>query len=242
MKHNTNKSAFTLVELIVAVAILSLIIVTLASTFNAIVGATRSGAEATEHIQREWVAVKTIEEAVSGMVFFEENQDKYQFIVDSDFDYPKFSFIARLPDHFLGSRYFNGQNLRRIEFAIEQNEDRDTKMLVMYQTSPLAGTDNDLIDERPYWILVKDLDHFYIRYWDTNVNEWVYDWEDPNIIPTRIEIEMALMRPDGSTPILKDVRKRELIIYSIKITQSEHAPPLPRSRWPRRDSRGNDRK
>lgn len=227
MKRKRHQSAFTLVETVVAVAILSLMIVAVYSTFDAVLGVTRTGARAAEQAHRERVALKTIEDALNGLVYYEQNQEQYGFIVDSDFDYPRFSFVSRLPADFLGNNDFNGQRLRRVEFAVEQSEDGESRSLVMYQYAMLENADSNLDQEPRPWILADNLDQIYISYWSTIVNDWVPEWEEATSIPTRIRFEMALTQPDGSAALVKDIQKREMVILSNNITQAEQNPPVP---------------
>ena len=67
-KHK--QRAFTLVEIIMAVAIVGLIGAIIFSTFNSTVDVTDSGAEAAEQVQRERIAVKTIEDAFNSCLLY----------------------------------------------------------------------------------------------------------------------------------------------------------------------------
>ena len=71
------QSAFTLVEAMVAVTILSLIVAMVYGTFFSVMRVTQTGAKATQQIQRERIALKTIEAALSGIVYYEQNQQHY---------------------------------------------------------------------------------------------------------------------------------------------------------------------
>ena len=101
-KHK--QRAFTLVEIIMAVAIVGLIGAIIFSTFNSTVDVTDSGAEAAEQVQRERIAVKTIEDAFNSMVYYEQNRDKYTFDVYSEeaSEFSDISFPTRVPPDFLG--------------------------------------------------------------------------------------------------------------------------------------------
>ena len=125
------QAAFTLVEAIVAMGILSMVLVMVYQTFYSVLQTTQIGADATEQVQRERIVLKTIEDALSGVVYYEQNQEHYGFVADTlDFDYPAISFVSRVPPDFLGSKEFGAQSLRRVEFRVEDDETSDGRALV----------------------------------------------------------------------------------------------------------------
>lgn len=226
------QAAFTLIEAMVAVAILSLIIAMIYGTFFSVLNVTKTGSEAAEKIQRERVALNTIEAALSGIVYYEQNQDRYAFTADTaDYNYPIFSFVSRVPPEFIGSKEFGAQTLRRIEFAIEEDE-LHGKSLVMYQTAVLHSTDTFGIadnEDRRRWLLSPGLDYFYVFFWSTSVKDWIPEWDQTNSVPERLKFEMAVKPADGGDIQLSDVHKREIMIYAQNISQAQHSPPLPRA-------------
>ena len=180
------KAAFTLVETIVAVAILSLVLTSVYGVFFSVLNTTKKGAEAAVQVQRQRIALKTIEDALSGIVYYEQNQQHYAFVADTlDFDHPSISFVSRVPPDFMGSKEFNGQNLRRIEFVVEDDEMKiGERALVMYQTPVLQPLDAAVMEEPRRWVLGSNLAQYGILFWDKDIdpeiNGWLADWEDTN--------------------------------------------------------------
>ena len=125
MKRKSKLLGFTLVEAIMSVAILSMVLAMVYGVFFSMLRGTEAGAETALQVQRNRVALKTLEDAFSGLVYYEPDKDNpntgvYAFIVDTlDFDYPSVSFVSRVPPDFLGSKEFGSQTLRRITFQIE---------------------------------------------------------------------------------------------------------------------------
>ena len=120
----SKKTAFTLVETIVAVAILSLVLTSVYGVFFSVLNTTKKGAEAAVQVQRQRIALKTIEDALSGLVYYEQNQSIYGFMANTeDYDYPSISFVSRVPPDFLGNKDFGSERLRRITFQVEDDED-----------------------------------------------------------------------------------------------------------------------
>ena len=245
------QAAFTLVEAIVAMGILSMVLVMVYQTFYSVLQTTKIGADATEQVQRERIVLKTIEDALSGVVYYEQNQEHYAFVADTlDFNYPSISFVSRVPPDFLGSKEFGAQSLRRVEFVVEDapvevevevngktiREIRDERALVMYQTPILLPIDATELEEPKRWVLGPGLDTFMVMFWSTINSEWLPDWEETNSVPTRLKIEIAFKLNDGSAAQLADLHKREIVIFSDTITQAMQNPKMPASKS--RGSRG----
>ena len=132
-QHQKRAAGFTLVEAIVAVSILGMVSFMVFKSLLSVMGATKMGAEAADQVQRERVAIKTVEVGLRGMVYYEQNDEMYALKMDiTDPDYPYFSFVARVPPDFIGSREFNGQALRRLTFFVDDVD--ESRALVLEQS------------------------------------------------------------------------------------------------------------
>ncbi len=243
-RHQKGPGAFTLVEVIVAVAILGMVTFMVFQSLLSVVNATKRGAEAADQVQRERVAIKTVEDGLRGMVFYEQNQDMYALIMDlTDPDYPYFSCVSRVPPDYIGSREFNGQTLRRLAFLVENID--DTRALVLEQSHVMRAPEGEETLPVIRSILVPNLDQFIIYPWSTSAEDWVSEWPDTNSLPSRVKVEMALTRLDGGNIQLKNIVKREVVIHSVSITKNNQNPDIPAgstssgSRGSRGGSRGS---
>ena len=232
------QSGFTLVEAIVAVAIFSLVLMLVYGTFTSVLRVTKAGSDATKQVQRERIALKTIVDALSGIVYYEQNQERYAFEADTaDPDYPALSFVSRLPPDFLGSKEFGPQRLRRIDFIVEDVEVElevdgmkslsNERSLVMYQTPILQPVEDINLTDRRGWVLGPRLDSFDVYFWSTIQNDWIPEWIETNSVPARLKFEMSFRGKDGSPAEIVDIHKREIMIFSDSITQAQQNPPLP---------------
>jgi hypothetical protein len=190
-----------------------------------VMGATKMGTEAAEQVQRERVAIKTVEVGLRGMVYYEQNQDMYALDQNPDQDYPYFSFVARVPPDFIGSREFNGQALRRLSFFVDDVD--ESRALVLEQSHVMRTPQGE--DPVPVVrsILAPQLEQFMIFFWSTSAEAWIDEWTETNSLPSRVKVEMALTRQDGGDVQLKDIHKREVAIHSISITKANQNPDLP---------------
>ena len=92
------KRGFTLLEILVSIAILGMILLTIYSTWMMILRADRAGKYAAAEAQRERMASRTIEEALSCVQSFNESLQYYGFVADNGDE--TLSFVARLPSSF----------------------------------------------------------------------------------------------------------------------------------------------
>ncbi len=101
-----------------AIAIFSLVMAAIYSSWTLILRATRVGEEAAAQVQRRRVAVRTIENALMCVQSFQASQQYYTFVVQNG-DEPLLSFTARLPDDFPRNGRFGDFNMRRVTFTVE---------------------------------------------------------------------------------------------------------------------------
>lgn len=224
-QHQKRAAGFTLVEAIVAVGILGMVSFMVFKSLLSVMGATKMGAEAADQVQRERVAIKTVEVGLRGMVYYEQNQDMYALEQIPDQDYPYFSFVARVPPDFIGSREFNGQALRRLSFFVDDVD--ESRALVLEQRHVMRTPQGE--DPVPVVrsILAPQLDQFMILFWSTSAEAWIDEWTETNSLPSRVKVEMALIRQDGGDVQLKDIHKREVVIHSVSVTKANQNPSLP---------------
>ena len=224
------QAAFTLVEAIVSVAVLSIVLAMVYGVFFSLARSTVAGAEASVEIQRQRIALKTIEDSLSGLVYYEQSKEHYSFLADTTiFEYPSISFVSRVPPDFLGNKEFGSQRLRRIEFTVEDDEDLG-RSLVMYQEALMQPVNTQDIREPKRWVLGPNLDTFFFVFWSTINNEWVSEWTETNSVPSRLKFELAFKGADGEAARIEEIQKREIVVFSESITQAMQNPPLPQAR------------
>jgi type II secretion system protein J len=222
------RNGFTLVEAIVAVAILGMVSFMMFRSLLSVLDATQIGAEAADHVQRERVAIKTVEDGLRGMVYYEQNQGMYALTVNPDPDAPSFSFVSRVPPNYLGSRDFKGQTLRRLQFSVEYIN--DTRALILEQSHVMRAPDGEEAMPVVRSVLAPDLAEFIIHFWSTSTEDWIDEWTETNSLPSRVKVEMALTRQDGGGMQMIDILKREVVIHSVSITKNNQNPDLPAGR------------
>jgi prepilin-type N-terminal cleavage/methylation domain-containing protein len=180
--------AFTLLELMLAIAIFSVVLAAIYSSWILILRATKVGQEAAAQVQRRRVAVRTIESALMCVQSFQASQQYYTFIIQNG-DEPLLSFTARLPDDFPRNGRFGDFNMRRVTFTVEPGPDME-KDLVLRQNPILMDMDKDE-QEHPL-VLARNVKSFTTECWDPTQKDWTDKWDNTNQIPALVRFTLVL--------------------------------------------------
>ena len=193
--HFKCRRAFTLIEIMVAIAIFMLVIAAIYSTWALVMRATVVGQNAAAQAQRQRIALRTIEDSLMCVQSFQASQKYYSFIVENG-EAATLSFAARVPDVFPRNGKFGDFNLRRVTFALEAGPD-GLKNLVLRQNPILMDMDDD--EKKFPLVLARNVKKFVVECWDTNKFEWISEWTDTNSIPpsVRVGVVLATKPPPG---------------------------------------------
>jgi prepilin-type N-terminal cleavage/methylation domain-containing protein len=200
LKKKSRRGAFTLVEIMVAIAIFGMIVAAIYSTWVLILKSSRVGQETAAQIQRQRITVRTIEDSLTCVQSFQASMKYYSFIVQNG-DQPMLSFAARVPGTFPRNGRFGDLNLRRLTFTVEAGPDSE-KDLVLRQNPILMDVDPD--EQSNPLVLARNVKTFTIECLDTNTG-WVTEWNDTNSIPSQLRYSLVLGGNDdfrGAAPTL----------------------------------------
>jgi len=194
LKKNLHHRAFTLIEIMVAIAIFMLVVAAVYSTWILILKSSAVGQEAAAQVQRQRIAVRTIEDSLTCIQSFQASMQYYGFYVTNG-DMPTLSFTARLPDIFPRNGRFGDFNLRRLTFTVEPppadlGYDNSEKDLVLRQNPILM--DMDPVEQSTPLVLARNVKDFTIECWDTNAQDWATEWVNTNSIPTAVRVTLTL--------------------------------------------------
>lgn len=212
----TRPRAFTLIEILISMAILTVVVAAIYSTWMSIIRATQRGEKAAADVQRSRMAVQSVESALTGAAMFSENVMHYSFDVDTSSEFALLSFVSRLPESFPGSGMFPGEPLRRVTFSVEPG-DEGNNALVMRQQPMLEEIQ---AGDEPYGItLAKNINRFELEFWDTNVNDWAYEWLYTNQLPKLVRVLLAFGDENNVVLSSQDVVAKVVSIPSEAVTR-----------------------
>ena len=222
-RHNHGRRGFTLVEILIAMAIFMVIIGAIYASWTAILRASQAGSRAAAEVQRTRMTVKCIEEAVASTVFFTENAEFYSFEADTTSDFAYLSLVSRLPASFPGSGLFGNESLRRVAFEVVPGEGGN--QLMMMQSSTLQVLEET---DTPYTItLATNISQFTLEFWDDTAEEWAYEWLETNSVPRMVRVSLAFAGPNSSTYASAETAQTKTIyLAGTAITKDYQMPDL----------------
>ena len=194
-----SRSAFTIIEVMLALGIFSMILISIYSVWTGILKASKAARSAADGAQRARISIRAIEDALVTAQMFTANMPPqnpdayYSFLADTAGDYGSLSFVAHLPATFPGVGRFGDQIVRRITFTTEAGKDRDSGLnLVMRQGPMLMAVDKEY---EPYsLVLAKDVTTFGFEFWGLDKNEWKWldHWDSTNSLPLLVRVWLGV--------------------------------------------------
>ncbi|MDX1950933.1 MAG: type II secretion system protein [Verrucomicrobiota bacterium] len=176
-------AAFTIIEIMVAIGIFSMVIAAIYSSWTAILRGSRSGLSAAADVQRTRVALRALEEALGSAILYADNSKYYSFFADTSGETAALSFVARLPASFPGSGLFQGQSLRRVSFYVENGQ------FMLAQSPVLEATE---LLGKPYTIVLSTNTRvFAAEFYDIRTNDWSAEWLYTNQVPKLMRVAVG---------------------------------------------------
>ena len=189
------RKAFTLLEVMLALGLLSLLITAVYSTWSGIVKASKVGTSAAVVAQRERATMRVLQEAIVGAQLFVANPNYYSFEAQNG-DATTLSFVAKLPESFPRSGKFKNLggsqldfDVRRVAFSVEPGPDRN-KQLVLRQNPIFMELDED--EQTHPVVLADNVDKLSLEFWDTTANDWTDTWLLTNQLPKMVKVSLQL--------------------------------------------------
>src|SRR2546430_1956016 len=195
--------AFTLLEIMIAISIFSLVLAAIYSSWTAILRARKVAGDATASVQRARISIRIIEDSLGSAESFVRNANYYSFVGENGSE-GSLSFVARLAKSFPRSGKFGDFDVRRLTFTVEKGSDT-SRQLVLRQNPVLMDLD---IDEKEHpLILAKNVQEFQLQFWDLRLNDWTDEWTQTNQIPKLVMVTLKLSDSPYSTQVSEDITR-----------------------------------
>lgn len=209
-KHDP-QDAFTLLEIMVALALFALVGAAIYSSWFAVLRGSQVGLTSAAKVQRARVAMQIIEDALCSTRSFDADGTNYYFYGINGAN-ATLSFVSKLPASFPRSGKFGDLDVRRVEFALVEGPDA-SKQLVLRQRPLLMELPKD--ENFHPVVIAKDVKKFAMEFWDlhppkntinnnaSDVVDWIKDWDEErtNRLPAMVKIVLQFKGDDfGQTP------------------------------------------
>jgi type II secretion system protein J len=200
---------FTLVEIMIAFAIFGVLVMAVYSTWTVILRSKQVANEVAARIQRQRIAIHTLEDSLMCVQSCQASPAYYSFFVQNG-SQPMLSFVARVPAFFPRNGRFGDFNLRRLTYTLEAGAGSE-KDLVLRQNPILTDMDPD---ENAFpLVLARDVQDFVVECWDTNQMDWVDEWLDTNSIPPLLRVSLVT-GPDAGLLITRLIATPSMMLPS----------------------------
>ena len=193
----------------IAFAIFGMLVAAIYSTWLLILRSKQVGNDAAAQVQRQRIAVRTLEDSLTCIQSCQASLAYYNFVVQNG-DQPMLSFVSRVPAVFPRNSRFGDFNLRRLTFTLESGPDSE-RDLVLRQNPILMDVDAD--EKGTPLVLARNVQDFLVECWDTNAMDWAGEWTDTNTIPPLLRVNLVL----GSTANPNDKSSALTITRTIAI-------------------------
>lgn len=221
-RNQRGTRGFTLVEILVAMAIFALVMAAIYATWSLILKSKSIGEAATAQIQRERIAIRMIEEALMSTRSFAADIQHYAFVAENG-ENATLSFVARLPKSFPRSGRFGDFDVRRVTFALESGRNFGERELVLRQQPILMDLDED--EENHPLVLAKGVREMAFQFWDPRANDWVDEWVQTNQIPKLVKVSVQFGSPNQShSSQARDEVTRMIALPSITVPATWQVP------------------
>lgn len=187
------RCGFTLLEILVAIAIFTAVLVAIYASWSSVIHGTRVGLTAAAEAQRTRMAMRTLTDALMSAEMFNANARYYSFIADTSSDFAYLSMASCLSKSFVGSGLFGDMVVRRVTFSVEPGTNSDYQ-LVMYQQPLLVET--NVNEQLGPLVLARDISLFTLEFWDIRTNGWTTEWLYTNQLPKMVRVSLGYGRPN----------------------------------------------
>ncbi|MBX7079152.1 MAG: prepilin-type N-terminal cleavage/methylation domain-containing protein [Nannocystaceae bacterium] len=210
MPRRRNQRGTTLIEVMIALAVLAMIVASVWSGFRGTMNAMRS----TEEIQNRYAIVRnglTRMQSELMMTYLSHNRpldDVRQYTLldgldNNDRDDLTFSTFA----HLRMRKDANESDQCVLQYFVEKDpEDSRRTHLYRRESRRLTGDKADQLDEYfPAYVLIEDVVEFDVKYWDDRQREWLDEWRttrndmQPDRLPQRVKIRVVVQ--DGTDEV-----------------------------------------
>jgi Tfp pilus assembly protein PilE len=218
-----HEAGVTLIEILIAVAILMMVVAAIYSTWTSILKATRVGLDAAAAAQRERLSMEVLQQALAYAQMYVVNGRWYWFQAENG-DEARISFVTRPPKAFPRGGKFGEFDLRRVEFALRPGEDGG-KELILRQAPLLMEFDEDEL-EHPL-VLARNVKDLKFSFYDQQKDDWQDEWANTNKVPQMVLVNLSLgaSRTYSTGPEMTRDVARIITVHGIGV-QPQHQRPM----------------
>ncbi|HTS16731.1 MAG TPA: prepilin-type N-terminal cleavage/methylation domain-containing protein [Verrucomicrobiae bacterium] len=218
-----SRSGFTLLEVLLAVAVLGMLVMCVYGTWNAALTSWRRGSQVTEDFQRERIVMDALTELTKSAIFFASSPSLYTFVATKNPGIGDSISFVTASDAYLPPSEAIAAGMRRVVISLEQDEYRRTYLAIVNEPALRPNDDSSLPPLQAH-VISMDVSGFNVRYRDPRDGNWSDTWEEEQMPPSAVEYTIAFGERDGRTPPVVVTRAVEIPVAA---TIAGGGAPLP---------------
>ena len=208
------RRAFTLVEIMIALAIFAGVMIAIYSSWSSILRGRKIGLEAAREAQRSRVAVRALENSLVSLEMFQANIKYFYFFADTSGDFASLSFVARLPKSFPRGGDFGDQVVRRLAFTVEPGTNSENVLLL--RQNPILFDPSVDEEENPL-VLGRNVRVFTLEFWGPRSRDWEPEWLYTNQLPNLIRFSLGFGQPNQKILKPEEIVTRVVTLSAVPI-------------------------
>ena len=216
-QQNRARLGFTLVEVMLAVTILSLLIASIYATWSTTLMAWHRGNDASAVFQRQRIVMDTLTELAQSVVYFPSptSPELYAVTGVSKPDWGDTISFVTASDVALPPSEAIDAGMRRVTISMEQ-DDYGRKYMALVNSPAISVDQSNTTTTADMTlqahVLSTDVSGFFVRYLDPRDGTWNDKWEESNIIPSAMEFTVVFGQKGGPMPEVVVTRAVDLPI------------------------------
>jgi len=188
-----SRVGFTLLELIVAIVIFSIIIAIVSQTFNAVIHGWQRGTEILEDVQHGEYAINKLSQALDSTLYFYNPRKRYAFLFEKknsgDLPTDSLSFVTVSPAFMpRNSPLRNGPH--RIKIYIDDDENGEPALFSKAVPALVDMDDKNKGNDPEPYLVSRAIQGLEILVYNEKTEEWEDTWEKKNSVPERIKVSL----------------------------------------------------
>jgi prepilin-type N-terminal cleavage/methylation domain-containing protein len=209
------RQGFSLLEILLAMSILSVMGIMVFGTLRSLVDATTRAEEALDSLHLSETVLNQLSESLRSAAYYDSDPRRYTFLYEKGTGSPpndRFSWVTH-STAFLPSTFPTREGLNRIEISIE-DIDGETGLAVRAFSSLLDLESPEADDVTP-WMVTTRVKGLELKIYDLNRNEWVEDWERDNQLPVTLSLTLYVQPKDPQAALQSHTRRIDIPVGKV---------------------------